>query len=214
MGTQHGAVLVLAAGSGSRFGSDKRLATISTGETLLSASIAAYAVLPWPLYVVLKDHEQLVQEQTEQALRQAGVNLQPRWIIASDAALGMGHSLAAGATRLIKDGVTQALIGLGDMPFLQGETIAACAAALTQSQDSAGNAIVRPRHAGRPGNPVGFAGARLADLQSASGDTGARPVLRSHAAAIHWLDVADPGIHTDIDRPEDLSASAIPPGPN
>lgn len=208
MANVQGAVLILAAGRGRRFGSDKRLATVTDNTTLLSASIACYQQLQWPVYVVLKTDEEAIQVRTDAALESIAPGIQPIWLTAADADLGMGHSLAAGVSALRGAGVAQALIGLGDMPFLKSETIAACATALAN-----GNTIVRPRYRGQPGNPVGFGGPRLTDLESAQGDTGARPTLRKHAASIHWLDVSDPGILADIDRPEDLSAAAQRPTP-
>lgn len=205
MATAQGAVLILAAGRGRRFGSDKRQAAVTRNTTLLSTSIACYQLLQWPVYVVLKPDELAIQTQTETALRSAAPSLQPIWLTATDADLGMGHSLAAGAAALRSAGVHQALVGLGDMPFLKAATITACAAALIE-----GHPIVRPRYRGQPGNPVGFGSARLIDLESAQGETGARPILRKYADSIHWLDVLDPGVIQDIDHPKDLIPLSSP----
>lgn len=198
------AILVLAAGRGRRFGSDKRRARLNNNETVLSASIGRYALLGWPVYIVLRNSEQALVAHTEQALRRANVATRPQWLRAPDADQGMGHSLAAGVTALADAGISQGLIGLGDMPYVLPATIQACANALEAQHGLHTDAIVRPRYLGQPGNPVGFAGTRLLELRKARDDTGARPMLQAHAASIHWLDVDDPGILSDIDAPDDI----------
>lgn len=190
--------MLLAAGRSQRYGSDKRLATLPDGNTLLVASARCYRALPWPLYLVVRAADVPLREQLHTQLRKHHPAV--HWVVAGDAELGMGHSLAAGAKALLAAGVGEALVGLGDMPQIQPDTIAACAAALASQPD----AIVRPRFQGRPGNPVGFSGAMLTALTGATGDTGARPLLKDQADRIIWLDVEDPGIVADVDRPADL----------
>lgn len=203
MTTDSGIVLLLAAGQSRRFGSDKRTARLDAHDTVLSASIRRYRILDWPLYVVLGSAESGVQEATERALKAHGQSA-PEWLNAPDAAKGMGHSLAAGIDALIGCGASAVLIGLGDMPFVESATIERCADTLTATQPALPDRIVRPRYRSQPGNPVGFAGAPLQALRASTGDVGARPVLQAHADVIQWVDVEDPGILRDIDRPEDL----------
>jgi molybdenum cofactor cytidylyltransferase len=90
------------------------------------------------------------------------------------------------------------IIALADMPWVKVETVLAIEAAL-----KAGAGIAACRHAGQRGNPVGFARGYWDALMALEGDEGARGLLQANAGDITWLDVDDPGILRDIDRPED-----------
>lgn len=57
-------------------------------------------------------------------------------------------------------------------------------------------------HDGRRGNPVAFSRAHLPDLLRLTGDAGARSLLQYYP--VQLVEVDDPGIHLDIDRPQDL----------
>ena len=89
------------------------------------------------------------------------------------------------------------LVGLGDMPYVDGSTLHALAAAL-----AAGAGIAAPVVAGRRGNPVGFGAVHLEALLALRGDAGARHLLRMFP--VTEVVVADPGILRDIDVPADL----------
>jgi molybdenum cofactor cytidylyltransferase len=88
-------------------------------------------------------------------------------------------------------------VALGDMPFVRPATIRALTDAL-----GAGANIAAPSSQGRRGNPVAFAKAHLADLLALEGDQGARRILA--AQPVVQVEVADPGIFSDIDTPADL----------
>ncbi|WP_162976876.1 NTP transferase domain-containing protein, partial [Pseudomonas aeruginosa] len=79
--------LVLAAGQGRRFGSDKRLARLADGTTLLAASVARAREAFAEVRVVVRAGD------TPASL---GLPAQQRLVHSLDASLGMGHSLAAG----------------------------------------------------------------------------------------------------------------------
>jgi molybdenum cofactor cytidylyltransferase len=114
---------------------------------------------------------------------------------------GMGHSLAAGvAGSMDADGW---LIALGDMPLVQPRTIRTLAHALEQ-----GSAIVVPVFGGQRGHPVGFSRRFRAELLDLLGDAGARTVVSAHAAAVHRLDVDDPGVLQDVDTHADAQRLA------
>jgi molybdenum cofactor cytidylyltransferase len=53
---------------------------------------------------------------------------------------------------------------------------------------------------------VGFGGDYGPELVDLRGDSGASAVIARHPDAVVTLDVADPGILFDIDRPADLEA--------
>jgi molybdenum cofactor cytidylyltransferase len=111
---------------------------------------------------------------------------------------GLAESLKAGLAAAPANW-RAALIILGDMPYVQVETLRRLADALAE-----GAAAVVPVQASRRGNPAGFARTAWPSLMALTGDQGARPILDSLGAI--EIPVEDPGIHRDLDRPEDLGA--------
>lgn len=180
--------IVLAAGTGSRFGSDKRQARFGTG-TLLDTTLRNIAPLFAQRILVLRAGDKAL------AARYAA-----DWqiVFAADAEKGMGHSLAA-AMALTGDW-TAAVVALADMPFVQGSTFEALSASL------AADNLVVPYYRGERGNPVGIGKRYFPELARLQGDQGARHLLRQHAAAVVRIDVEDAGILRDIDTPAALQA--------
>ena len=190
--------IVLAAGRSRRFGSDKRHAKLD-GQPLLLRTVQRWLeardeVLD-ELLVVLREPDEQEQELARQ-LRGLGVAS----TFCADAALGMAHSLAWGVLQTPRaDGW---LIGLGDMPSLQAQSIRAVAHALRP-----GN-IVLPTHGGLRGHPVGFGRDFGRELLALRGDSGARSVLQAHREALQWLELEDPGLLLDVDEPAHLALAA------
>ncbi len=182
--------VLLAGGTGSRFGGAKLLHPLGDGvamaahaaRNMLAALPSVIAVVRWgdfPLY------EMLEQEGCEVTMSQAAVR-------------GMGASLA--------DGVAHAknadgwIVALADMPKISPESIRAVAVALGE-----GALIAAPRHQGQRGHPVGFSAPLRDELTALDGDAGARRVLERHAPDVRLIDCDDPGVLFDIDRKADLS---------
>jgi molybdenum cofactor cytidylyltransferase len=110
---------------------------------------------------------------------------------------GMGASLACGVRASANaDGW---IIALADMPFIQPATLGAIVRALRD-----GAAIAAPTYAGKRGHPVGFGQEYYAELAALSGDEGARAIVQRDDHRVVLVAVSDPGIHGDIDTPEDL----------
>jgi len=202
-----GGGLILAAGQGRRYGSDKRLALVNANRTLLETTLTVWQqALPGlrvGLRVVLRGED----EPGEQALA-AGLSRRfPELAItfAADCHKGMGASLAAG----IHDcrHWDYALIGLGDMPYLRPATLNSLHTVAQQQIASAHPAcIVRPTCRGRPGHPVGFGHAHFAALSHLEGDVGARSIIAATPGVID-VPCEDPGIHRDVDTPAGLPAT-------
>lgn len=183
--------IVLAAGSGARFGSDKRLAEFA-GDTLLAHTLARLAPVFAQRVLVLR-----ATTDTDTALAQRFAN-EWRIVHAPDAAKGMGHSLAAAmACTATWNG---AVVALADMPFVLPVTCAAIAARLSA------DTLVVPYYRGKRGNPVGIGSRFFAELAALQGDRGARALFERHASALIHMDVDDPGILRDVDTPEALRA--------
>ena len=177
--------LILAAGSGQRFGSDKRLFPIE-GVPMLSRTLNLYRAVFEDVVVVIRPDE----PQIAALVQAAGARI----VEAADASRGQSRSLAAGVAAL--DQGPGLVVGLGDMPFVAPATLRA----IVDEMSAYPEHIVRPRHAGRPGNPVGFPAAARAALAAIEGDTGAREVVAA-SDRIRFVEVDDPGVLTDVDRP-------------
>lgn len=112
-----------------------------------------------------------------------------------DADSGMAASLVHGLN--LSSTAAGWIIALGDMPFVQPETIRQMVVALVQ-----GAGIVAPVYQGVRGNPVGFDHRYLPQLLQLSGDVGARKLLQQYP--VTEITVDDPGVCRDIDTVLDL----------
>lgn len=181
--------LLLAAGSASRFGSDKLLHLLPTGEPIaVAAARHLLAAVPDCIAVVRSLEHPLAER-----LRAAGCRVAQ----CARADEGMGVSLAH-AARAAGPGHCY-LVALADMPFLRPSTIVAVREAM-----ESGAKLVAPYFRARRGHPVGIAAEFYADLLALQGDAGARAVLEAHAADLRKIPCGDPGAIRDIDTPGDL----------
>lgn len=183
------AALMLAAGYSRRFGADKRRATLADGRSLLAASLALPCAALDEVWLVLRPDE-----------TPAGLDLPTGVRIVQDPATaqGMGHSLAAGARRLLAESQAQALaILLADMPSIRRDSLDALLAQADAEH------ILLPSHRGSRGHPVLFGRRFWPQLAALSGDTGARPVIQRNPDALRIVELDDPGVLLDIDTAED-----------
>lgn len=188
--------IVLAAGSSSRFGADKRNQPLASGLTMLEAAIASTAGVLGDLVVVLRADDQHYARDLAERVALSDV----RYYCAPDSSLGMAHSLANGIA-LVRDW-RAALIILGDLPFILPTTYSAVVAAYRGAGRDA--AIVVPRFHGQQGHPVLFDRRHFDEIAGLEGDVGARSVIRAHPDRVIDVEIEDPGILQDIDRREDL----------
>jgi molybdenum cofactor cytidylyltransferase len=181
--------ILLAAGSGTRFGGGKLLHPLDDGvaiaahaaRNLLAANLSVIAVVR-PGDFPLSD-----------MLEQEGCQVTQ----SKDSVRGMGHTLAHGvaASREAAGWV----VALADMPRIGAETIKKITGALAE-----GATIAAPMYRGERGHPVGFSSALREELLALSGDSGARAVVQRHRDAIVLIECDDPGVLLDIDERTDL----------
>ena len=188
--TQRICGVLLASGSGSRFGSNKLLHPLPPGNTPIAVHAARRLIeaIPDSVAVVRSANSRLARLLRAEGLRIA---------VCRDASKGMGHTLAAGVRASAAAGGW--VVALADMPGIRPQTIASIARALQN-----GASIVAPRYQGQRGHPVGLAHSFKADLLALQGDAGARAIVAAHQDCITLLDVDDPGVTKDIDTPGDL----------
>jgi molybdenum cofactor cytidylyltransferase len=177
--------IVLAAGLSRRMGTAK-LALPIDGVPMLARTVAAPDQAGLPLLLVTGAHAN--------AVRAVAPTIPA--VHADAHEQGLAESLKAGLSAAPAEWGA-ALVLLGDMPFVRPDTLQALARAL----DDGAPAVV-PVQEGRRGNPAGFARKVWPRLMALAGDQGARPLL--DALGVVEVPVDDPGIHRDIDRPEDL----------
>jgi molybdenum cofactor cytidylyltransferase len=180
--------LLLAAGSATRFGSDKLSHPLPHGVAI--AVQAARHLKPEVsrlLAVVKPGADALVLQ-----LNNEGCEI----VVCENAAEGMGASLACAARAAGKaDGY---LVALADMPFVRRSSIAAVRDALVS-----GAPLVAPYFRARRGHPVGISGKFFEALLACKGDEGAKQLFLN--SEVKKIPVGDPGVIRDIDTPGDLT---------
>jgi len=186
------AVIVLAAGKGSRFeGKDhklsQRLGTATVLGTTLRHAIASR------LEVVVVTTEPFA-DLARRSIAARDVVVLPEVGSDDSAPLGMGYSIAAGVGACAD--ASGWLILPGDMPLVEPSTLQAVARQLEH------HPVVYAQHKGRRGHPVGFAAELYSELVRLTGDEGARRLVARYPA--FGLEIDDPGVLVDVDTLADL----------
>lgn len=181
--------VLLAAGAASRFGSQKLLARLPEGRSVIEATVANLSAAKVGNIVAVV--------RTDAAL-QSLLQRYPCTVVVNDrAAEGMGTSIAVGVAASADADAW--LIALGDMPSICVDTIRAIADTIYSGAE-----IAIPVMAGKRGHPVGFSAKYRKKLLALRGDTGARQIIRADAGCVTEVGVDDDGIFADIDTPADL----------
>ena len=181
--------ILLAAGSGSRFGGDKLLATLDQGTPLGARSLANLAPAVDAVVAVVRPNNDVLAQSL--AVGGARVTVCPR------AAEGMGTSLAWGVRSApVARGW---IVMLADMPWVATESIARVVLALTR-----GAPFAAPSYRGVRGHPVAISARYFAELCTLSGDEGAKRLLAAHADGLELIDTDDPNVVRDVDSKSDL----------
>ena len=182
--------LLLAAGSASRFGSDKLRHALPHGVSIAVQAARHLRSAVQEIFVVVRPGA----DELASHLKTEGCEI----VVCESAAEGMGASLACAARAAgAADGY---LVALGDMPYVRPTSIAAVRDAL-----AGGAPLAAPYFRARRGHPVGIARLFYDELLSLKGDEGARQLLAAHQSKLVKIPVGDPGVIRDIDKPEDLT---------
>ncbi len=188
------AVIVLAAGKGSRFEDGTHKLAQALGDSSVLAETLAHALASrLPVVVVTTE---AFADVARSSVAARDVVVLPE--IGSDGAgpLGMGVSIAAGVGA--RPHASGWLVLPGDMPLVRPSTLQAVARGLDQ------HTLLYAQHRGRRGHPVGFAAELYSELVALTGDEGARRLLARYPA--FGVEIEDPGILVDIDTRSDLEA--------
>ena len=180
--------ILLAAGSGSRFGGGKLLHRLRDGTPIGVTSLRNLRkALPDVIATVRAGDEELSKLLVSEGIVAT---------LCEDAHLGMARSLACAIRASMNAGAW--VIALADMPFVAPATIMAVARQVAHS-----GRIVVPAYRGQRGHPVGFGSRYRAELLGLEGDEGARSMLERYAQDVKIVDCEDAGILRDIDTPDD-----------
>ena len=181
--------VLLAAGSGNRFGGDKLLHPLADGTPLVAAAARTLAAaLPGSVGVVRPGCPDVAA-----LLAASGLDV----VVNATPEAGMGASLACGVSASAY--ANGWVVALGDMPWIRAETVAAVADALRS-----GAAIAAPVFEGRRGHPVGFARRYFDALAGLRGDAGARGIVEQSAGDVVALPTDDGGVLLTQPRQESL----------
>jgi molybdenum cofactor cytidylyltransferase len=187
--------ILLAAGSATRFGSDKLLHRLPHDVPIAVQSARHLkAVFAEGILAVVRPDSARLTEFLEKE--------NCRIVVCEKAAQGMGESLAC-AVRAAgpADGY---VVALADMPFIRPSSVASVREALEK-----GAPLAAPYFRARRGHPVGIAARFRAELEKLSGDAGAKQILAQHTSEIVKIPVGDPAVLRDIDTPGDLAPPLV-----
>jgi molybdenum cofactor cytidylyltransferase len=182
--------LLLAAGSATRFGSDKLRHNLPHGVSIAVQAARHLRPRVSKLIAVVKPGA----DELASHLEAEGCEV----IVCENAAEGMGASLACAARAA---GEADAyLVALGDMPFVRPSSIAAVRAAL-----ESGAVLAAPYFHARRGHPVGIGRRFYPELLRLEGDQGAKQLIAANEKILVKVPVGDPGVVRDIDTPQDVA---------
>jgi CTP:molybdopterin cytidylyltransferase MocA len=183
--------VLLAAGSGSRFGQPKALVELN-GQTLAERGVGLLRAGGADPILVVTGAVPLELEGTRTVDN-------PEW------RTGMGSSLRA-ALRALSETQTKADVGavvvaLADQPLVGPEAVARLIAAYRD-----GATVAVAAYDGRPRHPVLLAREHWPEvIATATGDQGARTFLRTRPELVTLVECGDTGRPDDIDTPADLA---------
>ena len=189
--------IVLAAGSGARFGGGKLMAPFR-GHPLIHGALASAFAAPVSAVTVVTGADLRVGDEAAAWASARGAETRLRIVHATRHAEGMAASLSVGIASLSRH-ATGVFVFLGDMPLIPPAIPWDLAQAL-----GAGASAVAPMLEGRRGHPVLFGRTLFPALRAASGDEGGRRILAALGAGLILVEAPDDGVLFDIDRPDDL----------
>lgn len=185
------AALVLAAGAGARMGAAKALLRWR-GRSFVRHAVALAEAAGCDPIVAVEGAVALPDVELGPAARVVN----PTWPDGQSDSLRRGlaavHARAPGRPVLVLT---------VDRPHVRPATVAALAAAARAAPEH----VWQPLHAGRRGHPLIWPAALIPELLALAPDETPRDLLARHPDLRRALDVDDPAVLDNLDRPEDLA---------
>lgn len=185
--------VILAAGASSRMGRPKQTLRFQGESLLRRAALAALDAGCRPVVVVTGANAELSRREID--------GLDVRDVLNSAWETGMASSIRAGIENLIaaEPDVAAAVFLLCDQPHVTAGVLSDLIAAHRVT----GQSVVASTYGGGFGVPALFGRTLFAELARLEGLSGAKEVLKRHAAEACFLPF--PGGEVDVDTPEDFS---------
>lgn len=187
-----GAVL-LAAGSGSRLGGRPKSLLELGGVPLIRRQLIALSGAGVDELVVVLGHH---ADAIEAAVRDFPITL-ARNPSPDD---GQASSVRIGLQAL-GGKLDAVIVALADQPMVNSQDISALIGAFKQRGEAA---MVVPRVAGEPGNPVMFEAALRDEWLAGDVNMACRRWREAYPERVHWFDTDNSRYRVDIDTPDDL----------
>jgi molybdenum cofactor cytidylyltransferase len=181
--------IIPSAGASARMGQPKALLRVGR-ETFLERTVGALRRGGCdPVFVVVAEGDEEAARQARTAGARVIENPEP----------GEGPITSLRLALAALDESAAGLVYLPvDHPLVRPDTVRA----LLDASRSAAAKLALPVHEGERGHPAVFGRALFAELSDPSLEGGARTVTHRHLDEALLVDVADPGVLTDIDTPE------------
>lgn len=190
--------ILLAAGTGSRFGRQKLLHVFDfNGErqSLLWHSVRLWLSIFDRLTLAVNAEDMAVLSSIGHLPKAHQLRIKVVPVLAAQQ--GMGASLAT--TIAASDNNVGWIIGLADMPAIPTPVLVSLRDKLLE-----GHQLVAPYYQSTRGQPVGFAAQYRDELLHLEGDKGAREIVLRDAFSIYRVSTEHSGVLWDIDTTEDL----------
>ncbi len=184
--------IVLAAGSASRMGSQKQLLPLGSKPLIQHTLENVRASEVSEIVVVLGSGAEAIRSYipTHENVR----------VVVNEAfQAGMGSSLQRGLAELNAE-ADATLVVLADQPLVRARTLNRIINEYRLHKPQ----ILIPLFRGFRGNPVLLDRSVFPEIAELNGDTGCRAIFGDHLENIRKIEVDDPGILLDADRPQDL----------
>jgi CTP:molybdopterin cytidylyltransferase MocA len=192
--------VVLAAGTGARFGGGKLMAELDGRPLLLHVLTAVRGAAPARCVVVLGADAAAIEARIDWRDEVRIVNPTPEAGLSGSLRLGVATCLGA------LPAISGILVVLADQPRTSPDVMRALTAAIPEAMANGAWAVV-PRYAGGGGaNPALLLAPALARVPDLRGDRGMASLLAARRGRVHEVDV--PGTNPDVDTRADLAALA------
>ena len=184
--------VVLAAGTGSRFGEENKLLAQWADATLVSHAVET-------LVQSAVDHVVVVVGDDAKRVRTAISDFEVTVVHNDEYAAGQATSVRRGITAARNYRADVVVFALGDMPTVKAESLDMLVDAYRAGVSDALAAACD----GARGNPVLFGHRHFETLADVTGDTGGREILLADDRAA-LVETGDRGVLVDVDRPDDI----------
>ncbi len=188
------AAIVLAAGTSSRMGAENKLLLPYAGKPMVVQVVSSICKAKIAECIVVLGHE-------AEVVKEALHDLPVTFVLNKHYKAGMGTSVRAGVQEA-GPATRGFLVCLSDMPLITTAEYNAIIAQFDDAIRSDTRAIVRPRYAGRSGNPVLLAAHYRAAIQALDGPLGCKPIVQAHSNHVTYVDMTAGHVLQDADTPE------------